>query len=84
MMNGASMNSNLDKFFRGVGEGYLQSSAREMRHRDIAFAGPEKRNARRKIVHSKKVDDSARMVTVIVSIWVVIFLGIAIASVVSR
>jgi hypothetical protein len=37
---GACMNSNLDKFFRGVGEGYLQSSAREMRHRDVGFAGP--------------------------------------------
>jgi hypothetical protein len=78
------MNSNLDKFFRGVGEGYLQSAAREMRHRDVVFAGPEKRNVREKILQREKINKGAKTVTIIVSIWIAIFLGIAIISIVSR
>jgi hypothetical protein len=78
------MNSNLDKFFRGVGEGYLQSSAREMRHRDVAFAGPEKRNVREKVLQREKINKGAKTVTIIVSIWIAIFLGIAITSIISR
>lgn len=78
------MNSNLDKFFQGVGEGFLQSSSQESRHRDVAFEGREKRSSREKLIHHQKINEGARTVTVIVSIWVVIFLGIVIAAMIGR
>jgi hypothetical protein len=83
-INGAYMNSNLDKFFKGVGEGFLQSSSQESRQRDVAFVGREKRSSREKLVRHQKINESAKTVTVIVSIWIVIFLGIVIAAMMGR
>jgi hypothetical protein len=78
------MNSNLDKFFQGVGEGFLQSSSQESRHRDTAFEGREKRSSSEKLVRHQKINEGARTVTLIVSIWVVIFLGIVVAAMIGR
>ena len=74
------MNSNLDKFFKGVGEGHLQSSLQESRCRDLVFLGPDKRGGRGKLLRQQKIIESARTVAVIASIWAAIFLGIVIAA----
>jgi len=78
------MNSNLDKFFQGIGEGFMQSSSQESRRRDIAFTGREKRSNHKKIMRHQKRSESAWMVTVIVSIWVFIFSGIVVAVMLGR
>jgi hypothetical protein len=84
MINGARMNSNLDKFFQGVGEGFLQSSSQESRHRDVAFQGQEKRSDREELLRHRKINAGARTVMVIGAIWAVIFLGIVIAAMMGR
>jgi hypothetical protein len=78
------MNSNLDKFFQGVGEGYVQSSSQESRRRDLVFFGPEKRGDREKLLHQQKINEGAKTVIVIASVWVAIFLGIVIAAMMGR
>jgi hypothetical protein len=78
------MNPNLDKFFQGVGEGYVQSSSQESRHRDLVFSGPDKRDGHEKLLRQQKIKEGAKTVTVIVSIWVAIFLGIVIAAMIGH
>ena len=78
------MNPNLDKFFQGVGEGFLQSSTKESRHHDVAFTGREKRSSREILVRQQKINEGAKTVTVIVVIWGAIFLGIVIAAMMGR
>ena len=76
------MNSNLEKFFHGIGEGYLQSSSKESRHRNVAFAGPDKRNNSKDQLswQRKQLNQSATMVMVIVTVWAAIFFGFVVAA----
>lgn len=78
------MNSNLDKFFKGIGEGSVQSSSQESRLRDLVFFGPDKRGIDEKRTRQNKINESAKTVVVIASIWAAIFVGIVIAAVLSR
>jgi hypothetical protein len=77
------MNSNLEKFFRGVGEGYLQSSTQELRHRDVPFAGQDKRvNSKAQLRQQRdRLNRGAMVVMVIVTVWVAIFFGFAVAAI---
>lgn len=78
------MNSNLDKFFQGIGEGSVQSSSQESRRRDLVFFGPDKRDRGEKRLRQQKINESAKTVIVIVSIWTAIFVGMVIAAVMNR
>lgn len=78
------MNSNLDKFFQGIGEGSVQSSPQESRRRDLTFLGPDKRGVGEKLLRQDKINKSAKTVIVIVTIWVAIFAGIVLAAMMNR
>ncbi len=78
------MNPNLDKFFQGIGEGSVQSSSQESRHRDVVFAGPDKRELGEKRLRQQKINESAKKIVVITFIWAAIFVGIVIAAVTGR
>ena len=78
------MNSNLDKFFQGIGEGSVQSSSQESRRRDLVFFGPDKRDRRETRLRQQQINESAKTVIAIVSIWTVIFVGMVIAAAINR
>ncbi len=78
------MNSNLNKFFQGIGEGCVQSSSQESRRRDLVFFGPDKRGEGEKRLRQQKIDESAKTVIVIASIWAAIFVGIVLVATMSR
>jgi hypothetical protein len=79
---GMRMNSNLEKFFHGIGEGYLQSSSKESRHRNVAFTGPDKRNNSKNQLSRQReqLNHGAMMVVVIVTVWTAIFFGFVVAA----
>jgi hypothetical protein len=75
------MNSNLEKFFHGIGEGHLQSSTQESRRRDVAFAGPDKRGKNQLRQQREQQNQGATVVMVIATVWVAIFLGFVVAAI---
>ncbi len=76
------MNSNLEKFLHGIGEGYLQSSTQESRHRDVAFEGQDKRhNSKAQLRRQRdQLNQGASVVLVIATVWAAIFFGFVMAS----